>query len=419
MKQKEILSYRLSEICIKFDYMAELVLKCPPVLKPNLPFDAATDGIVMFFSDLYFTRKMETQWLIVLHEVFHVGMSHPKMMYEKSICRPVMNYAMDALINEALINLGIEADEFKSLYITFENLVKSGWIKAEDQETCKKMHVLDLYEYMMQTKGNKLMQEQSELLQQLLEKMDVLEPTQEGQEHLDKQRSRGIFVTDELLEKQWQDAFKRLGKHPGTQSNGALIHLINQIVPKPKFDWRRYLQERLVPELMPDIEPSPTRLHRHVGLYVLQSKHVPYIPGYVQVPGIELIGVCLDTSLSIAANHEKLHQFLAYVDLLQHQTGADVYLICADADVLSEQIVNPHIPISSRVRTEEVKLRGEGGTNFVPALERFEQKHIPIVLYFTDLEGYFGTRTPNIDRLIWLSINRQLKAPFGETVYVE
>ena len=64
------------------------------------------------------------------------------------------------------------------------------------------------------------------------------------------------------------------------------------------------------------------------------------------------------------------------------------------------------------------KLKGGGGTSFVPVFEHIEAMKDPVkvVVYLTDLEGTFPDVEPTVP-VIWVTWTKDQQAPFGLTVY--
>lgn len=71
---------------------------------------------------------------------------------------------------------------------------------------------------------------------------------------------------------------------------------------------------------------------------------------------------------------------------------------------------------------DEFKLEshGGGGTDFRPPFDWLEERGIrpACLVYLTDLEGRFPDQAPDFP-VLWCSINKRAKAPWGETLYVD
>jgi predicted metal-dependent peptidase len=114
-----------------------------------------------------------------------------------------------------------------------------------------------------------------------------------------------------------------------------------------------------------------------------------------------------------------LARFLGAVAAAAAAEGIEeVRLMQADAEVTSDEVVTP-----ADLLTEQVTIRGRGGTSFVPALSRlidesrrkFERFS---VVYLTDLEGMLPrSRDARSLDVLWVVPRRpRRKPPFGTVV---
>lgn len=134
-------------------------------------------------------------------------------------------------------------------------------------------------------------------------------------------------------------------------------------------------------------------------------------------PGLKRAGIVIDTSGSIDDN--LLHQFVTEVQTIQTQTGCEVYLISADADVQTEDLIRSHDPsLITLIQRKQIQLKGGGGTDFRPALECLKSKSISVCIYLTDLMGTFPDHPPNYN-LVWASTSPDQSAPFGRVIVIE
>jgi predicted metal-dependent peptidase len=128
-------------------------------------------------------------------------------------------------------------------------------------------------------------------------------------------------------------------------------------------------------------------------------------------------GIVIDTSGSI--DDELLHKFVAEVQSIQTQTGCEIYLISADAEVQTEDLIHNYDPnLTSLIQRQQIKLKGGDGTDFRPAIARLNSKLINICIYLIDLMGTFPDNPPNYN-IIWASTSPHLSAPFGRVIYLE
>jgi predicted metal-dependent peptidase len=140
------------------------------------------------------------------------------------------------------------------------------------------------------------------------------------------------------------------------------------------------------------------------------------MPGRKVVLAGQLVAI-VDTSGSI--DETVLSRFLGAVAAAAAAEGIEeVRLMQADAEVTSDEVVTP-----AELLTEEVAIRGRGGTSFVPALSRLieearqKQERFSVV-YLTDLEGMLPrSRDARCLDVLWVVPRRpRKKPPFGTVV---
>jgi predicted metal-dependent peptidase len=219
--------------------------------------------------------------------------------------------------------------------------------------------------------------------------------------------------SQEIQDKIWRSRLVRA--QAGDRAGGIFRHL-QQDFPTSKTPWQHYLRQYLTQAMLQEREPNwskPSR--RSVGL--LDQNIEIFEPGIRSKPGLKRAGLVIDTSGSIDDN--LLHQFVAEVQTIQTQTGCEVYLISADAQVQTEDLIRSYKPgLITLIQRRQIQLKGGGGTDFRPALDCLKSKSIQICIYLTDLMGTFPERAPNYD-VIWASTSPHLSTPFGRVIFLE
>ena len=140
------------------------------------------------------------------------------------------------------------------------------------------------------------------------------------------------------------------------------------------------------------------------------------MPGRKVVLAGQLVAI-VDTSGSI--DEVVLARFLGAVAAAAAAEGIEeVRLMQADSEVTSDVVVTP-----AELLTEQVAVRGRGGTSFVPALSRLidesrRQVERFSVVYLTDLEGMLPrSRDARALDVLWVVPRRpRRKPPFGTVV---
>ena len=128
--------------------------------------------------------------------------------------------------------------------------------------------------------------------------------------------------------------------------------------------------------------------------------------------GCELVVIAVDTSGSI--NQHTLDVFLAETTaLLEQAKPKRVIFAQCDAEIHEWDTVDGTDDLFGR------KLKGGGGTSFVPVFERIESEGLEpdLLVYLTDLMGEFPAKAPSYP-VIWGCIDASIHAPWGEEVFV-
>ena len=170
--------------------------------------------------------------------------------------------------------------------------------------------------------------------------------------------------------------------------------------PKASIDWRNTLRRALEPFAKNDytlFPPSKKLLYEGVYLPSFQSEELH-------------LAIAVDTSASI--DETLLKRFLdevAYILLLF--SAYKITFFAAD-DAIRE------IKEIQKGEAFPRFLLGGCGTDFRVVFTHIEQKRIypKLLLYFTDLEGFFPKKAPPYE-VIWVTQSEK-KAPFGKTIQI-
>ncbi len=165
-----------------------------------------------------------------------------------------------------------------------------------------------------------------------------------------------------------------------------------------KIDWRDELKVALDRYFRDDytlLPPSKKLLYSGI-----------YLPSTISQT-FRLV-IVVDSSGSV--DETLLNTFLSEVNFLMSlvQNYQIEMLVCDDK-------VHSHVTFYSGENLE-VKLQGNGGTDYRPAFEFIEREFddVKLLLYFTDLEGVFPNERPNY-QVKWVS-PKVVEVPFGEVL---
>ncbi len=138
-----------------------------------------------------------------------------------------------------------------------------------------------------------------------------------------------------------------------------------------------------------------------------------YFPSKQKVKGLSCV-VCIDSSGSMG--EKELQKALTELWGLSQQFKAiKFWITCCDTE-LSEPFI---ITTSTKKDLLNIKLKGGGGTSFVPVFDWIKKENInpDCLIYFTDLYGDF----PNIKPLYqtyWITESSNIQVPFGKKIKI-
>ena len=360
----------------------------------DLDLIACTDGLSIRVGQRFFDYQPAEQAFITIHEVMHVALRHVQRR-QRDYDPWLWNIATDGVINQALSQVGWLTCPQDAILL--EKLIDEETLKLHPAHQWTSEQV---YDY-------------------LLKHGDRCDGLVLSMEDLRRLGELGASGTDdpshsqEIQDKIWRSRLVRA--QAGDRAGGIFRHL-QQDFPTSKTPWQHYLRQYLTQAMLQEREPNwskPSR--RSVGL--LDQNIEIFEPGIRSKPGLKRAGLVIDTSGSIDDN--LLHQFVAEVQTIQTQTGCEVYLISADAQVQTEDLIRSYKPgLITLIQRRQIQLKGGGGTDFRPALDCLKSKSIQICIYLTDLMGTFPERAPNYD-VIWASTSPHLSTPFGRVIFLE
>ena len=370
---------------------AAIALWCPWKISSDADLVACTNGKTICFGPRFFTHYTPLeQSAIVVHEILHVALRHIPRLKKGRFDALVWNIATDAVINEAV----------SKMY--WLKLPDDG-VRLEKLLTVEELHDTPAHEWTSETLYAHLLKDKQRLLK-LLQNFcgDLIFVPSEN----------GIFSPGDLPleEKIWKE---RLMRAQAGDRAGGLLREIRHDFPEDKIEWEKLLRRLMTQPLLPQTRPNWNRPSRRT--LALDGDY--WEPGNRPRDGLQMAGVVVDTSGSIS--DELLTRFAAEIQSIQQRIGCHIYLLSADAEVQSEDIIrNDGKAFKEKVKAGRVQFKGGGGTNFYPALQRMKAKKVRVCVYLTDLYGNFGEETNYPFPIIWASITKELEAPFGKTVYI-
>lgn len=196
--------------------------------------------------------------------------------------------------------------------------------------------------------------------------------------------------TPQSIERRWRSAVAQAaGLAPG-----ALQRELDK-AHAPEVPWQDLLAQFVTAYVKSD-DRTWTRLARRLPYQVAGRKREPQVT----------IGVAIDTSGSV--DGALLAKFVSETRAILELNGVSAFVCSADAAVGTFLEPGEEWPVS---------LLGRGGTDFRPALARFESlDEVAAIVYFTDGMGTFpaGCSKP----VLW-ALSQHCNVPFGESIHLK
>lgn len=188
------------------------------------------------------------------------------------------------------------------------------------------------------------------------------------------------------------EVLKRQGKLPGKFEE--LVKLM-----RPQVDWRTVLASFLVSCLADYSFERPDRR---------MFAHNIYLPSVDSEEKMQLF-VAIDTSgsMSIKQIQQGISEVKSIVDLYPHIEGKMIQCDAAIQDI-------------SPIDAELIKIRGRGGTNFIPVFEKIQGEYWrpDLLVYFTDGYGVYPKIPPSYP-VLWCYTRDHKEAPFGKEIIMD
>jgi len=351
-------------------FFGTLTMSLIPVPKPEIN-TVGVDGVHIYYNPQWIQNlPLEQVEFVLGHEVLHCVLNHLQRCEGRN--QNKWNVACDFAGNLILVDAGIGQMPAGCLYDS-----KFSGMSAEKIYT---------------------------LLPEVTEEKTMDSHILGGTDSSDKQCSR----SEKELTDRWKSAIANAKNLMGTEDYGKLPVELRRYIDgllNPKLSWKELLRifiEKVIPCDYQWIPPN--RRYLHQGLI---------LPSTVK-EGMTLV-IAIDTSGSI--DTKELNQFATEAITILGTVKADVYIISCDAKIHSVQF----FPMGTSVSFKDIKLKGGGGTSFVPPFRYVvEEGIIPSAfIYLTDGYGEYPDFAPTFP-VIWV-LTKEIKhqPPFGEVVEME
>ena len=391
-------SRAVTKAAFKYPFWGSCMLSLKVKEDESIP-TACTDGSNILWSREFIDKCTENQTLgLMAHEVCHVIFQHCQDWRPKD--PKLVNIAMDYVINQILEDEGFELPEggikpnpkFKGM--TWQQV----YYILEDID---EKHNKDNSGTGAADKAGLGEDEQREIAQQ------IKKPTVE-----DVIQNSGLSDAEkeELKQKIEQMTIQAAenAKNQGCGNLPAGIDGLIKTIRKSKVDWRERIRATLKTNFPEDYtmrKPNKKFLNT-AGIYM------PSMEGNQ----INHLAVGVDTSGSVS--DRELERFLSELNAISEEMNIKkISIMYTDHEVAKIEEYTEGESIT------EFKLKGRGGTSFVPVFDYIYEQGLEVdqLIYFSDMEVYdqcFPPETPEYP-VLWVSTREDYPVPFGELITVE
>lgn len=330
---------------------------------------------------------------LMAHEVLHIALGHPWRQDERE--HDMWNIAADYTINQQLINVGLSLPAGALLEPKYSNLAAEEIyaILEKEEESKSKSN---------ENNSGKDSDGNSEDGEEDSKK----EASNNSKDKTSDPGKCGSFskpsedkVEEKELQEDWKAAISQAAKMQHGNLPASIAKQIEELV-NPSVPWHVLLRDFVERTAKNDYNFAiPNRRYIQSGFFLpsLISEEIPEIV------------IAIDTSGSI--DSEALNIFAAEASNVLSAYQTTVRVVYCDTKVQKEELFT----------REDMPLKfspaGGGGTNFIPVFDYVSNQGLQpaCLIYFTDMFGTFPNLAPSYP-VMWLTMNENSKAPFGETV---
>lgn len=344
------------------------------IIKENIYPTAATDGIRIYYNDIFFNLLTDQEVKgILLHEILHIIYAHCNKTRRGFREPKRWNYAIDYAINWE-----IKAMDPDKVRLPKNILIEEKKYNILYDPQYKDMYAEDIYDKL----NNQLCNE------------DVIDI------HIDK-------ILDDAARQEIEDKIL---------SSYEIVYMEKKAI-SPSI-------RRIVDEIKKSRVPWTRVLHRYIGSafdrsdYSYNTFNRRFLPQNLYLPGLRnnklnTVAVAIDTSASIKSNmlasmQNELRKISALI--------SRVIVISCDDKVHSFETITDMTNFNRAVNN----IAGNGATDFRPPfIELSKRKIVPeLVIYMTDGHGTFPDKKDVSYPVIWLMTTEKV-APFGVTIPIQ
>lgn len=219
-------------------------------------------------------------------------------------------------------------------------------------------------------------------------------------EDIQTEKSSSKKLPNPSLKEQLLDAHNTLLLEEESHLPSSLERFFN-IKKQTKIPWKELLYKVIQKYVKDDftlLRPNKKFLYQGIYLPSTTSQKFHFI-------------IAIDSSASIDQN--LLEFFLSEINSIMHLlSNYEIELLICDEKIHS------HTTLTQHSKLLDLKIKGGGATDFRPVFEYIDRyfDDIALMLYFSDLEGFFPQYTPKYD-VVWISPKEKC-TPFGNVIVI-
>jgi len=354
------------KLLLDHPFFSTILLKRPLIEDQSIP-TACTDGTQIWYNKKFMDQFSVAEVTgILAHEIMHIVSFHNERKNGRE--HELWNYACDYAINLILVGNDIKLPGCALLDERFKEMSPEQIYTILEKENKplpeNKLGIGD-FKSPQHGAGTKQAAQHIETI-----KMDIAEAT---------------LVA------------KMRGKLP------AGMEMVLEQSARVGQDWKQILSAFLT-----QLTKSDYSFSRPNPRFISQGFYLPTLRE--QTKGKIILAV--DTSGSNYAK-EVFQKITNEMMLILSLSAETLTVLFCDSEIAHVQEVDPNNP-------EPLVFKGGGGTAFVPVTKWIEDNDADpeVLIYFTDLECDHFPKEPSYPTM-WVSNNIKLKAPYGETIYID
>jgi len=377
MTTHEKISKAKAKLLVEYPYFGTLASRLEFVVNDDLE-SFKSDGKKLEFREEYLHElELDEVEFILANGAMHAVLAHQHRKNNRSGW--LWQMATDIAINDMLLQNGM--------------IMPYG---AQYRKRFSGMYAEEIY---AELKSDILRDDED--LEYEAESSDDVEP-QENQEKQESQQTQEQ-LQEEILAEQLlaEEAIALLESKLQSGEAPATIERFFDIKGFTKIDWREELREAIAPFFRDNyVMMPPSKKLLYDGIYLPSTRSETFF-----------LVIAIDSSGSV--DKELLDSFLSEVNFIMEQTqNYIIELLVCDDKVHQRQTFYTGESL-------DVSLQGGGGTDFRPVFAYVEEhlERPTLLLYFTDLEGFFPQEAPSY-AIKWVS-QKYKEVPFGEVILLE